>query len=274
MSSVTNYRKEFVQFLFSLCVAQIAVFAAAVTTIDPLWSWNKLAVVTHLTLAIVVVWTSWFGWRSSVEKQKLDEQNPFGRSAWLALLDVGLVICYFLLIRSADMVDVEQGKRLGSSAALESPTPHPESRTILLMFVIFLVWDIVSKWEWWPARASGVKWKCPWPSICCVCISGLVVLLTATVHKTGNFISAGLFDSALVLVVFMFRQMKQIQLLRIESKASRDPSAGAGLRVWTAWLLGTFVLMCLMCWLGLKSIDYWPKCRIVPLLPAFLSNPN
>jgi hypothetical protein len=226
----TTYRKELVQFLFSLCVANIAVFAAALATIDPLWDLKKLACISHLTLALVVIWTSWFGWRQSVERDSADESHILSKGALLTLLDLSLVILYFILVRSADLMDVGQSKQGSLQAHLESPTPHPEARVLLSIYMVYLAWDLMSKWGNhvlpWKNRGTetndltaNIKWKWPYPSFICVVLAGLLVLFgTSRVHKSGNVWASVFFDLALISIMLFFRFAKDYQRLKIELK--------------------------------------------------------
>lgn len=220
----TPFRKEFVQFLFSLCVAQIAVFVAAFVATPQHFDADKAAVWTHLLLALIVVWTSWFGWRRSVETQVLDESGPFKRAAMLALLDIVLVVMYFVLIRSVELTNVEQGKKASSFAALESASARPESRVLLVVFGTFLIWDVVSKGRLSLKFWSHPDWKWPVPSVIALLCTGYVHFAASGV-RAESVRTTVLFDMALICVVLLFRQAKEIQNLFL---AKRRAALDAG----------------------------------------------
>lgn len=211
-----QFRRELVQILFGLTVAQIAVFGANWIEIEPSSSIDKLPSATHLALAFFVVWASWFGWRTSLLRRPMEESKFLGKASLIAILDIVLVFEYLLLIRSAEMSGVVIAKTEGN-AVLTDPSAHPEAILLSVIFATYCLWDIVAEWGKSSSHGSeGSRFKAPWPSVVSAGLAAVVICVAPPKCCPGGIWSVVCCNVSLVLVVFLFRSLKEYQSNRIE----------------------------------------------------------
>jgi hypothetical protein len=196
-------RFEFVEMLFALALGEIAIQVANLWygTADIHQRWPSFA---HLALATIVVSTSWVGWRNSPAfksdgpKELREVKTVFSISFLVLMIDVLLVIFYFMLVRSVDD-PARVGKR----------TAENESWLMTLILFSYLVWDIATKGlvaSRGGANQRFYQWMLP-SAICTVMAGGvgIVVGFWRPSAETLPIISA---DVALLAVVFLFRVLK------------------------------------------------------------------
>lgn len=98
-------RYAFVEMLFALAVSQVAVHAADLVGISSTLL-EKLPGFAHLALGLIVIAASWVGWRQSQSPGMKEQIRSLFSVRFVGLLiDVLLVILYFILVRS---VEIEQ----------------------------------------------------------------------------------------------------------------------------------------------------------------------
>lgn len=211
-----QFRRDLVQILFGLTVAQIVVFGANLLEIDPLFSIDKIPSATHLTLAFFVVWASWFGWRTSLLRRPMDESKFLGKSSLIAILDIVLVFWYLLLTRSMEMSDVGVAKT-ENDAVLTAPSACPEAALMTLIFLTYVLWDVVAEWgKPFSCGSEDKRFKVPWPSLVSVGLAAVVICVAPPKGDPGGMWGVVCCDIALVWVVFLFRSLKEDQSKRIE----------------------------------------------------------
>ncbi len=130
-------RHEFVGMMFAVAIGEVGLQTA---TLVRAGNWvHFLPAYSHLLLATMIIATSWVGWTLSHSRggQK-DVESIFEWEFMVLLLDVALVIIYFILVRSVDIVG-DDPVRLSASA-------RPEVFWILIIFWIYFVWDFPTKW--------------------------------------------------------------------------------------------------------------------------------
>jgi hypothetical protein len=131
-------RLTFVEMLFALAVSQIAIAAADLVSIDDSFP-RKLPAVTHLVVALAVISASWLGWKRSVSPGSREPMRHLFSLPFLAMIiDVCLVILYFIIVRT---VEIEQS---GGVTRLASPSASPESFWLLCVFIVYAGWDVVT----------------------------------------------------------------------------------------------------------------------------------
>jgi hypothetical protein len=124
--------------LFALAISQIAIAAADLVSIDASFV-SKLPAVTHLIVALAVISTSWLGWKRSASPGSREPMKHLFSLPFLAMIiDVCLVILYFIIVRT---VEIEQS---GGVTRLESPSAVPESFWLLCVFIVYAAWDVVT----------------------------------------------------------------------------------------------------------------------------------
>ena len=123
---------SFVEMLFALAIAQVAIGVADLIQDD----WDYLPAYFHLLLAIIVITTSWVGWRQSAFSGS-KVKTIFGRDFIELMLDVLLVIFYFILARGVE--SPHENKNMTVPA-------ENEAFWVMVIMISYFVWDCVSKW--------------------------------------------------------------------------------------------------------------------------------
>src|SRR5262249_9001721 len=129
-----DLRFLFIQMLFSLVIAEIAMqFATLISQKRPLP--DASPILAHLLLVTIVVTTSWVVWCASVANEQHPEYHLHEVFSWpyaLLLIDVGLVICYFVIAKAAGI----------PTANTDPITPSAERGSFWLMifFAGYILW--------------------------------------------------------------------------------------------------------------------------------------
>jgi len=216
-------RFAFVEMLFALAIAEVAVAFSHLVSIDRAL-FLKIPAIAHLLLATLLIAASWLGWSTSRWRStsRSDLASPFTWDFIGLLLDVLLVVIYFILVRLADVSEAVPYDLLPPSAA-------PEALWIARIFGIYAVWDLVSD----VIKEPAIGWRVrSWfrvdalkISLACMACSLLCTLLASTVYlraeKFGTLSPGWLYghndqgvmhivwlDCALACVVLLFRALK------------------------------------------------------------------
>src|SRR5262245_7337005 len=121
-------RSAFVEMLFALAVSQVAIHAADVLAIRAAWQ-DKMPAIAHLAVCLVLIAASWLGWRQSVSPGMREKvQYLFSIPFVGLLLDIFLVILYFIVVRN---VEIEQ---VGVETKLTPATAAPEALWLCVVF--------------------------------------------------------------------------------------------------------------------------------------------
>jgi hypothetical protein len=203
-------RYAFVEMLFALAVSQVAIHVADLTTVANPWV-DRLPAVSHLCLALGVIAASWVGWRQSQSPgMKQQIQSIFSRRFLALLLDVLLVICYFVLVRGVELLQKD------GVAVLTQASAVPEAFWLVVVFSIYVVWDwLADVFSPQCLNATGF-WKRSWQglrvAIVCSAASSICALLGLSVFYLAGIANGSLatvfFDGALLSVVLLFRVLK------------------------------------------------------------------
>jgi hypothetical protein len=185
----------FVEMLFALAIGEVAVDAANLVSIEvesSLSFRSSLPVFSHLLLATVVIAASWVGWRNS-QFSGSNIKSVFSLDFVELLTDVFLVICYFLLVRLAEVPT--------GSPLVVTPNASHETWMIVLIMATYMFWDLLS------CRTDRGKFgKRVWASVVCLVITVIgACVLPLHSHSATAVV---LVDVALLAIVFLFRAMK------------------------------------------------------------------
>jgi len=207
-------RETFVEMLFALAVAQIAIVAEKLAFLDkPLL--EEGPAIAHLFVALILISSSWVGWRRSKSqgmKEKIE--SVFGLPYVGLLLDVFLVILYFILVQA---VEVKQS----DPPELTTPSARPEAKWLLVIFFVYVIWDLITDVVPHGAIAnnrSRIRWifKCLCASIVSTFASVLSLALIFGVFLLAKRSVASVqvicLDVALVMVIFLFRAAKALEI--------------------------------------------------------------
>jgi hypothetical protein len=158
--SEPKLRHEFVGMMFALAIGEVAVQASVLVRAG---NWmHFLPAYSHLFLAAIVIAASWVGWTLSPSPgARQDVRNVFQFSFVVLLLDVFLVVVYFILAKTVDIAG-EGTIKLNASA-------RPETFWILVIFGAYFVWDVITKIVIYLLEHRGEGWarKYGSASLCC-----------------------------------------------------------------------------------------------------------
>lgn len=245
-------RYAFVEMLFALAVSQVAVHAADLSGASGSWS-ERLSALTHLALGLTVVAASWVGWRQSRSPGMSQQISSLFSLRFVALLlDVLLVILYFILIRAVEL----QQKDGVSTTSLPSATP--EAMWLSAVFAVYVLWDLIADLFTTgclpPGLSGGTRFsKAVRVAFVCTSASLLCTALCLAVWWLSLGVSDGyrvaLLDISLMVVVLFFRVAKAIETPLaslaqvVDCRAFAHPRAVAGNeRVLAAFLMLSYVL--------------------------------
>jgi hypothetical protein len=224
---------QLITFLFSITIGRLAVEASRIAAhAGPNWSdaryWPSY---THLLLAAVVVILSWIGWRSSGFSAKGRLSASVFSSAFLELcVDIALVVLYFRLVSGAELAEF---------SSHECRDATDEAFTVMLIFILYALWDLVSKVfaEAAISEAHGGYLSRGWVSFGAACFS--VVAYIESYRISAEPAAVCCFDFSLIALAVWFREMKVI--------CSRHQAAGRIQKRWiglsAAMLAAHFVLL-------------------------------
>jgi len=203
-------RFGFVEMLFALTAAELAVQVADVVKNFEA-DLAALPAYTHLMFATILVTTSWVGWlKSKAPGNRAPLDSVFSAAFIVLLVDVFLVICYFIIVRGVDI------QRIGDTIVRVVPSSANETRWSMVIFCVYFLWDILTKAVIVPADERSKKmwrrlidknlWDRAWITIVCLLIAFALWLETRTFT---NALSVVAVDIALVALVLLFRALKE-----------------------------------------------------------------
>lgn len=131
-------RFEFVGMLFALAIGQVAIeFVSILKTPISFDHWYYSF--SHLTLATGVIALSWIGWQSSKSiGNTVTIDSIFSIPFIVLLLDITLVIFYYLLVNGNE-------KYITDLHVYEEPSVYSETKWVMRIFVVYLLWDVITK---------------------------------------------------------------------------------------------------------------------------------
>ena len=209
-------RITFVGMLFALAVGDlgknIATFA-----LDPDCP-KEAFVITHYSLAGFILISSWVGWQrsKSTGNQRIIE-TIFDQQSMVLILDVVLVIIYYVIVISAEY-------KPGSPATINSASAKPESSWTILIFSIYLFWDVLTKLfnEKHVSLGNGNAkkefdpdytrfFRRSWITFLCLISSGFIYISAKSLdHETAVIV----IDLMLIALFVIFRGVKDFQKRR------------------------------------------------------------
>ena len=197
----------FVQLLFSLTAAEIARQSAEIF-LQSRGFWEPLPIYAHLFLATAVVTTSWLGWSHSEASLKIRMRSAFSWPFLVLLVDVFLVIMYFILVRSAEIPKAEKSVE---------PSAEDEAWMIAAIFIGYFAWDVLTK----AIMVEGVTqtalnvlknlcgrvfWRRGWASASCMVLAVVGGLL---LHSSSSYYGVLSVDLCFISLVLLFRAFKE-----------------------------------------------------------------
>jgi hypothetical protein len=235
-------RHEFVGMMFALAIGEVGVQTAALVRTN---NWvHFLPAYCHLFLATVVIAASWVGWTlSPAPGARQDVRSIFTRDFLVLLVDVFLVVVYFILVKTVDITG-EKDIQLDASA-------RPETLWILVIFGTYCFWDVLTKvLDYLKKGHKGLAFK-EWfkkygvrmiPTIICF----VALIFTKPLFDRADPPHVLTADLALLSLVLLFRALKGLTQLAIEPKMPKG------------WLIFWTTLCLLGFGVGTKWTCSWP----------------
>jgi hypothetical protein len=210
--SLVKLRFDFVELLFALATAEVAIQIGLLASVHRTLL-DAPTAYSHLILALVLIATSWVGWsRSSSAGNRLPLENVFTLAFVVLMLDVALVVIYFILVRGVEL----PAATAPSGAMILTPSAGHETFWVMMTFVVYVVWDFVTKAvardenarpqpSLW-GRVKGPFWKRGRISIACAAIAFAAWVFLRGVTSVSAVLAT---DVGLLSLDLFFRAWKQ-----------------------------------------------------------------
>lgn len=186
---------SFVAMLFALAIGEVAVGLSNLVNLNiqgHICFVDGLPAYWHLLLAATVIAASWVGWRNS-EYSGTHVRCVFSLDFVVLLVDVSLVVCYFLLAR------VAESPQSPSHAIV--PDASREAWIIAVIMLIYVVWDLLSS-----CNHRNKLGRRLWASVIPFVVS-LIALRAFPLHSHDS-VAVIFTDIALLGLVLLFRALK------------------------------------------------------------------
>lgn len=201
----TKLRFEFIGMAFALAIAQVGI------EIGDFYSHGKSLrefpyVLSHLSCGTYIIASSWVGWNKSKSKGNLEEiNNTFGRPFILLLLDLFLVICYFIMVKGVEKPYGQNSLSISASF---------EVIWAIIIMSTYGIWDIFTKLIDFNSANFQLRfqWKIyfqrAYQAFICLVLLGLI-FLSINIEDEISKSNVVLIDIYLILVFVLFRGMKE-----------------------------------------------------------------
>ena len=225
--------------MFAITIGEIGLQTAALVHSTHLV--HYLPAFFHLVLATIVVAASWVGWSRSLGPSRKDVNEVFEWPFVVLLLDMVMVVTYFILVRTVDSSDHNHDVLKASTVA----------GWHVLIFVWYILWDVVTKFLIID-RQPGVTWLRAWrelagevleerrerqlraiPTVICLILS-IVLWYAFDQADYEHYLTA---DIALLSVVLLFRALKSLFPAIWQSKADHRAKKPRELLYRWAWTI-------------------------------------
>lgn len=194
-------RHEFVGMMFAVTIGEVGLQVASL--VHAKHYAHFLPFYSHLLLATIVITSSWVGWSlSQAPGNRRDVAGIFTWGFCTLLLDVFLVVTYFIMVRTIEVGKLPEQPRID--------TPEKEAWLIVLMFVLYLIWDVFTKvCSYDKLRDGGWGRNCGLrmvPTIVCL-ILAIIVRWQVAGCPLDHYVNA---DIALLALALTFRALKDV----------------------------------------------------------------
>jgi hypothetical protein len=218
-------RHEFVGMMFALTIGEVGLQAAALVKTGHFV--HYLPAYSHLLVATVMIATSWVGWSlSRAPGARLDVTGIFQWEFVILLLDVSMVITYFILVRAFEFEKTNDVPRIDP--------PSSMAFWIAVIFGLYIVWDFVTKVFIRPKKTDATwfeQYGRMLPTVGCLIFAvGSRYLLRSA--DMPHYLTA---DLALLSLVLLFRALKD--LVSAVTKKPRDQVVVSKIRWSSFWTI-------------------------------------
>ncbi len=236
--SAMALRHTLVSMLFALVIAEVAIQASNVLTVaGDRWGeieiarlfesapardiWLLVAPMSHLLLVMILICMSWVGWSRSIYRSDTrDVTKIYSINFLLLLIELALVVLYFVLARSVELRHSSLTSQEDISALIPNPSGAPEALWLTTIYAGYFVWDFFADAlpRYYPKSSRPFFEQIPILSGITVVISGVLVrcLISAvsaiaafvvfriSSESSGDPLAAVCADMALMCIVFWF----------------------------------------------------------------------
>jgi hypothetical protein len=202
---------------------------------------NLGAILSHLAVALIMITASWVMWSKSQAAGHLAAvESIVSLKFFLVLIEIILVTLYFSISKSAEGDFTKYTASKHFQDYLTPPSASPEALQILIVFILFLLWDFVADVAMSPLNPNPMsRSERVWNWIPGTFVYGFVSAVCALLALLVLYFSSGLTspaaaiagDLALVILIILFYQLKAIEpyLLKLaktqatRANTPRDP---------------------------------------------------
>lgn len=237
-------QKTFIAMVFAFVIsfhAQITTEFLAVLTNDwksfPISSavtLDFLAVFTQIVLALLMISISWVMWSKSQANAHLNDINQiFTVKFFTFLLEIILVTLYYGLAKSLEVNFSKFDETKDVSQYITKVSAQPETFLMIIIFAIFLIWDLITDLIKSPTNPvpRDIKGKIKsffagyivYCSVSTVCLAVSLILFLIIPSESSVLVTI-FSDLALICILFFFYQAKVCEyygLKRFPEQCSR-----------------------------------------------------
>jgi hypothetical protein len=184
-------------FLFAVVIAEVLLQSAKLYDRRHLRKGFSPFII-HLIVATLLVTTSWVGWTSAISKEQAPAHHLTSVFSWaylLLLVDIWLLVCYFIFIKAAEIPH-------SATESLTTPSPRSASFWLMIIFLTYVGWDGIN---FWVLHRLAVFWAAGWPTVLCFVIAFITWLLATRIETKMGFI---LVEILIFLLIVLFRGLK------------------------------------------------------------------
>jgi len=205
MAKSQQLRFDFIGMAFALALGQVGVeigeFYSSGLKVE-----DYLYVFTHLLLGTYIIASSWVGWNKSDSTGTVEKFNGnFGKPFIILLIDLFLVICYFIIVKGVEKPYHEEFLSNSISAQLEL-------QWCIIVMCFYIFWDIMSKLVEFDSKEFNFnfQWKHYFSRAyqAYVCLI-LLLIIYYSIEETHSITKVILIDIYLLLIFVLFRGLKE-----------------------------------------------------------------
>lgn len=254
-------QKTFIAMVFAFVISfhaqTITEFLTVITNnwtsfpISPAITIEFLAVAMQILLALLMISISWVMWsKSQANAHTNDIDQIFTVKFFTFILEIIIVTLYYSLAKSLEVDFNEYNKTKNVSDYITKVSALPEASIMIMIFSIFLIWDLITDIIDSPSRYvpfdifdKFINFFCGYVVYCsvstlCLIASIVIFYITPSNSSALTTISA---DLALICILFFFYQGKAYeyyglnlfpwQATRKNTKREHPPTRGQKRRV-------------------------------------------
>ncbi|MFK4204959.1 hypothetical protein [Acinetobacter junii] len=225
-------------FVISFHAQNISEFLTVITNnwtsfpLSPDITIDFLAVATQILLALLMISISWIMWSKSKASAHINDiQQIFTVKFLTFILEIILVILYYSLAKSIEVDFSEYNKTKNMSDYITRVSPQPEIFIMIMIFSIFLLWDIITDIIKSPTTpipsgtiarlknlGAGYIVYCSTSTVCLIAAIAIFFIIPSNSNALITIIS----DLALITILLFFYQAKILEYYGLKLFPSQE----------------------------------------------------